>query len=178
MNIAEPLTVLKKELLENIVPQILALLEASLSDGRPLHQVEAGLWDLALQLGHKSLGAFLASHGTGDLGQTVALPDGRPVERLNELHPTVKPTGMIADALLDCSNRGDIVLDPFLGSGSTLMAAERTGRICRGVEIDPLYVDVAIRRWQRMTGERAVHAESGVDFTALEIEKSDARHDR
>lgn len=87
MNIAEPLTVLKKELLENIVPQILALLEASLSDGRPLHQVEAGLWDLALQLGHKSLGAFLASYGTGDLGQTVALPDGRPVERLNELHP-------------------------------------------------------------------------------------------
>jgi len=85
---------------------------------------------------------------------------------------------MIADALLDCSNRGDIVLDPFLGSGSTLMAAERTGRICRGVEIDPLYVDVAIRRWQRMTGERAVHAESGVDFTAREIEKSDARHDR
>jgi DNA modification methylase len=85
---------------------------------------------------------------------------------------------MIADALLDCSNRGDIVLDPFLGSGSTLMAAERTGRICRGVEIEPLYVDVAIRRWQRMTGERAAHAESGVDFTALEIEKSDARHDR
>ena len=85
---------------------------------------------------------------------------------------------MIADALLDCSNRGDIVLDPFLGSGSTLMAAERTGRICRGIEIDPLYVDVAIRRWQRMTGERAVHAETGVDFTALEIEELDARHDR
>ena len=85
---------------------------------------------------------------------------------------------MIADALLDCSNRGDIVLDPFLGSGSTLMAAERTGRICRGIEIDPLYVDVAIRRWQRMTGERAVHAQTGVDFTALEIEESDARHDR
>ena len=68
-------------------------------------------------------------------------------------------------------------IDPFLAT-PTLMAAERTGRICRGVEIDPLYVDIAIRRWQRMTGERAVHAESGVDFTALEIEKSDARHDR
>ena len=98
--------------------------------------------------------------------------------RLNELHPTVKPIGMIADALLDCSNRGDIVLDPFLGSGSTLMAAERIGRICRGVEIDPLYVDVAIRRWQRMTGERAIHAESGVDFAALEVEESELRHDR
>jgi DNA modification methylase len=56
------------------------------------------------------------------------------------------------------------VLDPFLGSGSTLMAAERIGRICRGIEIDPLYVDIAIRRRQRMTGERAIHAESGVDF--------------
>ena len=98
--------------------------------------------------------------------------------RLNELHPTVKPMGMIADALLDCSNRGDIVLDPFLGSGSTLMAAERTGRICRGVEIDPLYVDVAIRRWQRMSGERAIHAESGVDFATVELEESEARHDR
>jgi hypothetical protein len=87
MNIAEPLSVLKKELLENIVPQILDLVHAALSDGRPLHQVEEGLWDLALQLGHKSLGAFLTSHGTGDLGATMTLPDGRHVERLNELHP-------------------------------------------------------------------------------------------
>jgi len=51
-----------------------------------------------------------------------------------------------------CSNRGDIVLDSFLGSGTTLLAAERTGRICRGVELDPLYVDTAIRRWQNLTG--------------------------
>ena len=58
--------------------------------------------------------------------------------------------------------RGDLLLDPFLGSGSSLIAAERVGRICRGVEIDPLYVDVAIRRWQRLTGERAIHAASGV----------------
>jgi DNA modification methylase len=89
--------------------------------------------------------------------------------RLNELHPTVKPAALIADALLDCSIRGDTVLDPFLGSGSTLMAAERTGRICRGVEIDPIYVDVAIRRWQRMTGETATHVETGAGFTELEI---------
>jgi len=87
MSIAEPLSVLKKELLENIVPQILDLVQAALSDGRPLHQVEEGLWDLALQLGHQSLDAFLASHGTGDLGATVTLPDGRQVERLHELHP-------------------------------------------------------------------------------------------
>jgi DNA modification methylase len=98
--------------------------------------------------------------------------------RLNELHPTVKPVGLIADALLDCSSRGDIVLDPFLGSGSTLMAAERTGRICRGIEIDPLYVDITIRRWQRMTGERAIHVVSGVEFAALELEGTEARHDR
>ena len=96
--------------------------------------------------------------------------------RLNELHPTVKPVALIADALLDCSVRGDIVLDPFLGSGSTLMAAERTGRVCRGIEIDPLYVDVAIRRWRRMTGEPVVHAESGKDFAELELEDAEARH--
>jgi hypothetical protein len=87
MNIAEPLTVLKKELLENIVPQILDLLQASLHDGRPLHHVEAGLWDLVLRMGHQSLDAFLASHGTGDLGETLTLPEGRQVERLDELHP-------------------------------------------------------------------------------------------
>ena len=60
-------------------------------------------------------------------------------------HPTVKPTAMLEDALLDLTNRGDIVLDPFLGSGSTLIAADQTGRVCRGVEIDPLYVDVIMR---------------------------------
>ena len=65
------------------------------------------------------------------------------------LHPTVKPVAMVADALLDCSAPGDIVLDAFLGSGSTVIAAERTGRLCYGIELDPIYVDTAIRRWQR-----------------------------
>ena len=88
--------------------------------------------------------------------------------RLNELHPTVKPVALIADALLDCSARGDIVLDPFLGSGSTLMAAERIGRSCRAVEIDPIYVDAAIRRWRRMTGDPVIHDQSGADFADLE----------
>ena len=63
----------------------------------------------------------------------------------------------MADAILDCSARGEIVLDAFLGSGTTLMAAERVGRVCYGIEIDPLYVDVAIRRWQNYTGEDATH---------------------
>jgi DNA modification methylase len=83
---------------------------------------------------------------------------------LAALHPTVKPVALIADAILDCSARGDLVLDPFLGSGSTMLAAERVGRICRGIELDPLYVDAAIRRWERLTGESAVHTATGNHF--------------
>lgn len=98
--------------------------------------------------------------------------------RLIELHPTVKPVALIADALLDCSIRGDVVLDPFLGSGSTLMAAERTGRVCRGIEIDPLYVDVAIRRWRRMTGDPVIHVETGADFADRETRGKGGAHVR
>lgn len=83
------------------------------------------------------------------------------------LHPTVKPVALIADALLDCSARGEIVLDTFIGSGSTLIAAERVGRVCFGMEIEPLYVDVAIRRWQRHTGDRAIHSGTGKCFDEL-----------
>lgn len=83
------------------------------------------------------------------------------------LHPTVKPVALIADAILDVSARGDIVLDPFLGSGSTLMAAERVGRICYGMELDPLYVDTIIRRWQKWTGGTAIQAVSGKSFDGL-----------
>ena len=68
------------------------------------------------------------------------------------LHPTVKPTGLVADAIQDVTRRGDLVLDLFLGSGTTLMAAERTGRRFRGLDIDPAYVDVAIERWSARTG--------------------------
>jgi DNA modification methylase len=82
-------------------------------------------------------------------------------------HPTVKPTVMLEDALLDLTNRGDIVLDPFLGSGSTLIAAENTGRVCRGVELDPLYVDVVVRRFEAATGLEAVYGETGETFSAL-----------
>jgi len=82
-------------------------------------------------------------------------------------HPTVKPTAMLEDALLDVTKRDDIVLDPFLGSGSTLIAADRTGRVCRGVELDPLYVDVIVRRYEALTGNAAVVAETGETFEAL-----------
>lgn len=80
------------------------------------------------------------------------------------MHPTVKPINLVADALLDCSARKDIVVDSFLGSGTTLLAAERTGRICYGLELSQNYVDLAIRRWQDMTGEQAMHALSGQSF--------------
>ena len=83
------------------------------------------------------------------------------------LHPTVKPVAMVADAILDCSARGDIVLDAFLGSGTTLIAAERTGRRCHGTELDPAYVDTSVRRWQKLTGGSARHAASGRSFDDL-----------
>ena len=69
-----------------------------------------------------------------------------------DLHPTVKPTGLVADALKDVTRHGDLVLDIFLGSGTTLIAAERIGRRIRGVEIDSAYVDVALERWSLLTG--------------------------
>jgi DNA modification methylase len=87
------------------------------------------------------------------------------------LHPTVKPVALVADAILDCSAPGNMVLDSFLGSGSTLMAAQRTGRTCYGIEIDPVYVDVAIRRWQNSTGEAAVHAQTGKRFNEVADQK-------
>ncbi len=76
---------------------------------------------------------------------------------------------MIADAILDCTARGEVVLDSFLGSGTTVIAAERVGRTCYGMEIDPLYVDTAIRRWQRLTGDRAIHGVSGKSFDEIAI---------
>ena len=79
-------------------------------------------------------------------------------------HPTVKPTAMIMDALRDCSRRGEAILDPFGGSGTTLIAAERVGRRGHLIEIDPLYVDLTIGRWQRLTGEEAVLGEDGCSF--------------
>jgi DNA modification methylase len=92
------------------------------------------------------------------------------------LHPTVKPVAMVADAILDCSARGDVVLDSFLGSGTTVIAAERTGRRCYGMELDPLHVDTGLHRWQTLTGGTARHAVSGRSFDdlAAEVEAVDA----
>ncbi|WP_428334154.1 site-specific DNA-methyltransferase [Novosphingobium sp.] len=91
--------------------------------------------------------------------------------RLQDLavHPTVKPTTMVAEAIRDVSKRGEIVLDPFCGSGTTILAAERTGRRARCIELDPLYVDAAIKRWEDVTGAQAIHVQSGLTFGALRI---------
>jgi DNA modification methylase len=96
---------------------------------------------------------------------------------LSALHPTVKPVAMVADAILDCSARGDIVLDGFVGSGTTVIAAERTGRRCCGLELDPAYVDTIVRRWQKLTGGSARHAASGRSFDDLAQEAEAANAD-
>jgi DNA modification methylase len=90
-------------------------------------------------------------------------------ERLEELrmHPTVKPVALVADAIKDASHRGEIVLDPFCGSGTTIVAAEKTGRRAATIEIDPTYVDTAIRRWQTYTRQDAVHAETELTFSEI-----------
>ena len=85
-----------------------------------------------------------------------------------KLHPTVKPVLMVADAIKDASKLGDIVLDPFGGSGTTLIAAAQSKRIARLIELDPLYCDVIIRRWQEMTGNDAVHAETKQIFNDIQ----------
>jgi DNA modification methylase len=90
---------------------------------------------------------------------------------LLKLHPTVKPVAMLADAMMDCTARGDLVLDPFLGSGSTLIAAQKVGRRCYGIEIDPTFTDLTIERWRSFTGLRAVHEGSGKSFDELAHER-------
>jgi DNA modification methylase len=95
-------------------------------------------------------------------------------EDLLALHPTVKPIALVADAILDCTKRDDIVLDPFIGSGTTILAAERTGRRCFGIEIDPIYVDTAIARWERLTGKKAVNSQ-GLTFEQVKLERSAAQ---
>jgi DNA modification methylase len=92
------------------------------------------------------------------------------------LHPTVKPIALVADAILDCSKRGGIILDCFSGSGSTLLAAERTGRRGYAIEIDPAYVDVAIKRYQNLTGQRVIHSETGLSFEDTAAQRAEEGH--
>jgi DNA modification methylase len=89
-----------------------------------------------------------------------------------EMHPTVKPVSLIVDALLDCSRRGQIVLDPFGGSGSTLIAAQKCGRIARLIEYEPRYCDTIIARFEKYTGERAVLVATGQTFEDVGEERA------
>jgi DNA modification methylase len=90
------------------------------------------------------------------------------------LHPTIKPVALVADAILDSTARNDIVIDCFLGSGTTVIAAERTGRRCYGLELDPLYVDTIVRRWQTLTGDNARHATTGRLFDDIEAQRKES----
>lgn len=120
--------------------------------GRHQNNIELGrngrnrtnIWD------YPNIAAFRHSEG-GDLLQT---------------HPTCKPVSLVADAILDVSKRGDVVIDPFMGSGTTIMAAERIGRVAFGIELDPRYIDAAIRRFENQTGREVLHA-SGETFAAI-----------
>lgn len=87
------------------------------------------------------------------------------------MHPTVKPVALVADALRDCTARGEIVLDPFIGSGTAVMAAEKVGRVCFGLELEPAYVDVAVRRWQAYVKADAVLEGDGRTFDEIAAER-------
>jgi len=99
-----------------------------------------------------------------------SLHEGRLAELA--MHPTVKPVALVADAILDCSKRGGIVLDCFGGSGTTLIGAEKTGRQGCLMELDPAYVDLTVRRFRKVTGEEAIHAETHRTFADMERERT------
>jgi DNA modification methylase len=111
----------------------------------------------------KGRGVHINNFGLGEKGRyrtnvwdyagVNTLKRGRAEELA--MHPTVKPVAMVADAIRDCSRRNGIILDPFCGSGTTIVAAERTGRCAYAIELDPKYVDVAVRRWEALTGQTA-----------------------
>src|SRR5262249_23097254 len=96
--------------------------------------------------------------------------------RMDDLraHPTVKPVALVADAIKDCTQRNQIVIDTFSGSGTTLLAAERVGRKARAMDLEPRYVDVAIRRWQAFTGRDAIHADSSLTFGEIAEQRTEA----
>ncbi|WP_292201859.1 DNA methyltransferase [Mesorhizobium sp.] len=97
-----------------------------------------------------------------------------PERHLLGEHPTVKPSAMVADAIRDTSRPGDVVFDPFLGSGTTLLAAERCNRVCYGIEIEPRFVDLSIRRWEAETGRAAVRSIDGLTFDEVQVTAADA----
>lgn len=130
------------------------------------HQIEfviVSKWGRTAHTNNVQLGKFKRNRTTLWSSPGMAQFGTGRAETL-DLHPTVKPIGLLADALLDTSNPGDLILDPFCGTGSTLLACARTGRIGRGIELDPKHVDTALRRLEQEIGQEAVHVESGRTF--------------
>jgi site-specific DNA-methyltransferase (adenine-specific) len=107
-----------------------------------------------------------ASHSWySDRKQTTIIKFDRPTK--SKLHPTMKPVGLIEYLIKNSSKQEDIILDPFLGSGTTLMACEKLQRFCYGIELDPKYCDVIIKRWQQFTGKEAIHEQSGKTYNSI-----------
>ena len=100
-----------------------------------------------------------------DRKQTTIIKFDRPTK--SKLHPTMKPVGLIEYLIKNSSKQEDIILDPFLGSGTTLMACEKLQRFCYGIELDPKYCDVIIKRWQQFTGKEAIHEQSGKKYNSI-----------
>jgi DNA modification methylase len=103
-----------------------------------------------------------------------ATTPGSSAAKMLKHHPTPKPVELLVDAMLDLTHAGDLVLDPFMGSGTTIIAGEEAGRRVRGIELDPKYVDVAIRRWEQLTGQRAVLTATGQPFADVVAERGAA----
>ena len=110
-------------------------------------------------------------HWAGDRKQTTLWPIANKDQDAETVHGTQKPVECMRRPILNNSSPGQAVYEPFMGSGTTLIAAETAGRICYGVELNPVYVDVAIERWQAFTGEEAVLAESGESFATLKSKR-------
>lgn len=124
----------------------------------------------ASHLNNVQLGSF--GRNRSNLWRYAGATGGRKsTEDDFSLHPTVKPVHLVRDAILDVTAIGDVVLDPFLGSGTTVLAAELSHRICVAVEISPAYVDVAVARWERLTGLQAMHAQSGLSFAQMRSQR-------
>ncbi len=97
---------------------------------------------------------------------------GISINQISDLHPTMKPVELCKRAILNSSKTDDIILDPFGGSGSTLIACEQLRRRCRMIELDQKYVDVIIKRWQNLTNKKATHLQSGEAFDDI-LNKND-----
>lgn len=97
---------------------------------------------------------------------------GSSASKMLGSHPTPKPVECMVDMILDASNRGDVLVDPFLGSGTTIIAAEKAGRAAYGIEIDGAYFDLLVRRWEQFTGKQAIHEETGLTFTELAAKRA------